>query len=104
MSLKGLVKSTLVASTTAAVVGAGALYLIHQIDSKQVIERIKNNLGSDTNIITTWVEPMFQKVNVAGADTWALVGGVTAVQDDEEAQYHFIASALTGQLLDIQRV
>ncbi|UQS82639.1 hypothetical protein MOO45_03060 [Bombilactobacillus folatiphilus] len=104
MSFKGLVKSTLIASTAVAAAGAGAVYLMHQIDSKQVIERIKTNLGSDTTIITTWVEPMFQKVNVDGADIWALVGGVTVIQDGEEAQYHFIASALTSQLLDIQRV
>ncbi|MBA1394004.1 hypothetical protein [Bombilactobacillus bombi] len=104
MSLKNLAKTTLVATGALAAMGAGALYLLHEIDSKEVIERIKSNLGADTNIITTWVEPMFQKVNVDGEDIWALVGGVTAVQDDEEAQYHFIASALTGQLLDIQRV
>ncbi|AXX64272.1 MAG: hypothetical protein J6584_03950 [Lactobacillus sp.] len=104
MSLKGIAKTTLVATGALAAMGAGAMYLLHEIDSKQVVERIKTNLGEDTNIITTWVEPMFQKVNVDGEDVWALVGGVTAVQDDEEAQYHFIASALTGQLLDIQRV
>ncbi|UQS83347.1 hypothetical protein [Bombilactobacillus thymidiniphilus] len=104
MSLKGLIKSTVVATTAVAAVGAGVLYLTHQIDSKAVTDRIKNNLGSDVTIVTTWVEPMFQKVNVDGRDIWALVGGVTAVQDDKEVQYHFIASALSGQLLDIKRV
>ncbi|MCT6857042.1 MAG: hypothetical protein M3Z69_03570 [Bombilactobacillus mellis] len=104
MSLKNLVKTTAVAAGALAAAGAGALYLLHEIDSRQVLERIKTNLGADTNIITTWVEPMFQKVNVDGQDVWALVGGVTAVQNDEEAQYHFIASALTGQILDVQRV
>ena len=86
MSLKNLVKTTAVTAGALAAAGAGVLYLLHEIDSRQVLE------------------PMFQKVNVDGQDVWALVGGVTAVQNDEEAQYHFIASALTGQILDVQRV
>ncbi|NVY96884.1 hypothetical protein HU830_06940 [Lactobacillus sp. DCY120] len=104
MGLKSLIKSTLIASTALVTAGAGALYLLHQISSKQVIERIKNNLGSDAVIITTWVEPLFQKVIIDEQPTWALVGGVTTVEDDAEAQYHFVASATTGQLLDIQKI
>lgn len=104
MSLNKILKNTAIASTAVLSAGAGALYLLHEIDSKQVIDRIKKHLGEDTTIITTWVEPMFQRVNVDGQNVWALVGGVTTVQDNAEAQYHFIASAFTGALLDIQRI
>lgn len=105
MSLKSFVKGTLVAGTITAAVGAGALYLLHENTSKQVLKRIKSSLGRDSEIVATWTEPLFQRVNVDGSEpVWAIVGGVATVKDGVQNKYNFIASALTGELLDVRKV
>jgi len=103
MSKKGI-GSVLVAGT-ALVAGSAATVLVkHHLDSEKIIAKVKSVLGEDSKVIGSWVEPFYQRVNVNGQASWGIVGGVTTMDDFDVAQYHFIADAVTGELLNIKKV
>ncbi|WP_129045184.1 hypothetical protein [Companilactobacillus metriopterae] len=103
MSKKGI--GSLILASTALVAGAAATVAIkHHVDSNRIIEKVKNVLGDDQKVIGTWVEPLYQRVNVDGESTWGIVGGVTTLDEDDVSQYHFIADAMSGELLNIKKI
>lgn len=100
---KSILKSLFAGSAIAAA-GAATILIKHKIDSKNVIETVKATLGSDKDIVNTWVEPFYQRVNINGSDKFCIVGGVNLMGDFEIIQYQFLADAITGELLDIKKI
>ncbi|KRK62529.1 hypothetical protein FC68_GL002060 [Companilactobacillus farciminis KCTC 3681 = DSM 20184] len=103
MSKKGI-GSLIVAGTVLAAGAAATVLVKHHLDSEKIIDKVKSVLGEDSKVIGSWVEPFYQRVDVNGRATWGIVGGVTTMDDFDVAQYHFIADALTGELLNIKKV
>lgn len=100
---KSILKSLFAGSAVAAA-GAVTILIKHKIDSKNVIETVKATLGSDKDIVNTWVEPFYQRVNINGSDKFCIVGGINLMGDFEIIQYQFLADAITGELLDIKKI
>ncbi|KRL68321.1 hypothetical protein [Companilactobacillus versmoldensis] len=103
MSKKGI--GSVIFAGTALVAGAAATVLVkHHLDSEKIINKVKSVLGEDSKFIGSWVEPFYQRVDVNGQSSWGIVGGVTTMDDFDVSQYHFIADAISGELLNIKKV
>lgn len=100
---KSLLKSLFIGSTLVAA-GAATIVLKHKMDSENVLETVKSTLGSDKKIVSSWVEPLYQRVNVNGVDKYCIVGGIDIMSDFQIIEYHFLADAFTGKLLEIKKV
>jgi len=103
MSKKGI-GSLIVAGTVLAASAAATVLVKHHLDSEKIINKVKSVLVEDSKVIGSWVEPFYQRVDVNGRATWGIVGGVTTMDEFDVAQYHFIADAITGELLNIKKV
>ncbi|MDO1605619.1 hypothetical protein Q2T76_06035 [Lactobacillus sp. YT155] len=95
--------TTLAFTTTLVAASVTAVYFKHKSDSQKVISFIESELGDDIEVISSWSEPMYQRVNVDGRNKFCLVGGINVISGDNIVQYHFLADALSGELLDLKK-
>ncbi len=103
MSKKGF--GSLIACGAVLVASAATTVLVkHHLDSAKIIDKVKSVLGEDSKVIGSWVEPFYQRVDINGQSSWGIVGGVTTMDEFDVAQYHFIADAVSGELLNIKKV
>lgn len=90
---------------TGAAVGTAAAVLTikHKADSKTILESIKTTMSQHGEIVSAWTDSKYQKVTVDGENKWVIVGGINIMEDFEIIEYHFLADAFTGELLDIKK-
>lgn len=89
--------------TTLLTAGAATIFLKHKVDSEKAISLVKETIDSDKEVVSSWVEPLYQKVNIEGTNKYCLVGGINIMENFEIIQYHFLVDAFSGELIDIKK-
>ncbi|GKQ42496.1 hypothetical protein RD055328_04190 [Companilactobacillus sp. RD055328] len=89
--------------TTAITAGiAGTLYK-HKIDSLKAIDLVTEEIGPDIEVVSSWTEPFYQRVEIDGTNKLCLVGGINITKDFNIIQYHFLVDAFSGEILDLKK-
>lgn len=95
--------STLALGTTVVAAGAALIFYKHKLDGKAAIEQVTEKIGSDKEVISSWVEPTYQRVDINDSNKLCIVGGINIMENFEIVQYHFLVDAFTGEILNLKK-
>ena len=95
-----LIRNTVIISG----ISISTLMIKHHKDSNKVLSKVSDEFDQETQILGSWIDPLYQRVTIKEIPTWCIVGGVSVSKNNTVSQYQFIADAKDLQIVDLRKV